>query len=839
MKNDKIYINVALPNALTELFTYSINKDEWDETLVGRRVGVGFGNKKLTGFIVSRDSRTEFDFEVKSISEILDERPVFSDELLRLAKWIADYYLAPIGDTLRAMLPQGMTPKSNIRISINPSAFEMDLSALFKKAKTQKKVFDFLRQHDKAVSIQFLQKSLKLQSAYSIVNQMEKQGLVLVEKTESEHVKQKSVRYLALNNQFFNNDTLFNSTYEILERKAPRQKELLEFLFLNYDQNIIEIPLTRLSDDYPISAIRALEKRNVFNIIQKSVNRNDLQFGESSLAKRNEINLELTEEQSGAVSALTMALDSGENSTFLLDGVTGSGKTLVYLHAINHCLEIGKTCIMLVPEISLTPQLIDRFNKSFPSKIAVFHSRMSEGERYDAWQSLYNGEKQIVIGARSAVFAPLENIGLVIVDEEHESSYKQDSPNPRYNGRDVAIVRAKMNAAVVLLGSATPSIESKYNASIGRYKELRITRRADDAKMPTIIAVDTISAVKNAQMFGSISKLLLDKIIDRLNKKQGIIIFQNRRGFASFLECPDCAEIPVCKFCSVTLVYHKALDILRCHYCGYTAKAHRTCLRCGYPDMAQKGSGTQRIEDELAEQISIAGLSASIERMDLDTTSAKGSHRAMLERFASGKTDILVGTQMVAKGLDFDRVTLVGVVNADLQLFLPDFRAAERTFQLLSQVAGRAGRSGENLGEVVIQTAHPENYAVQYALNNDYQRFYSDEIIFRKNALYPPFARFCLIEFSDEDQTKVSDAAAFYANNLPRSSAFLMLGPVQPTLSRLMGRYRQIIVLKNIKSNDSNGNIIRSAIKRADSAFEKSPYKAVKYTVDIDSYSGI
>lgn len=839
MKKNILYIKVALPIGLDRLFTYQINGYDRNDDLIGRRVAVPFAKRSLTGVVVEFDDQPSSDYQIKGINEFLDDSPVFSLSLLKLAKWVSEYYMCPLGETLKAALPQGMTPKSVVKTSIQPEAFGMDLDSYFKNAPKRKELFEFLKKQNAPVSIEYLQKKLKSTSISPLLSTLQEAGLIHCEQVSTKAVKPKTLKCIVFNPEFFDDDSKFLPHLELAEKKAPARAVLLTRLFELYQSGRREVHVKDLEEKPTPAQISVFEKAGLISVISKEINRNDEQKPTNSLAKRNEYELDLTEEQQSATDKVINAIDVGAFKAFLLNGVTGSGKTLVYLHAIHHVIALGKSALMLVPEIALTPQLIDRFEKVFPGQIAVFHSRMSDGERFDAWRAAQSGEAKIVIGARSGIFAPLKDLGLIIVDEEHESSYKQDSQNPRYNARDTALVRASFENAVVLLGSATPSFESLHNVRAGRYELLEILHRADGAKMPVVKAIDMISAGKTGQMRGSFSKELLDKIVDRLQKKEGVILFQNRRGFASYLECPDCAEIPTCKNCSVTLVFHRAANQLRCHYCGYVAKAHRTCVRCGHPDMREVGSGTQRIEEELAEYMDMQNIVCSIERMDLDTTSAKGSHRAMLERFSNGQTDILIGTQMVAKGLDFDRVTLVGVVNADIQLFLPDFRAGERTVQLLLQVSGRAGRSAALQGEVLIQTAHPNNPAIIHSIENNYKDYFRDEVVFRKNALYPPFSRFCLIEFTCEDMTLVAEAANFFYAGIPRWQHFITLGPILPTIAKLRGKNRRLIVIKNLKELDPKGAFLRAALREALVKYAEKSYPSVKFSIDIDTFSGV
>ncbi|NTU50792.1 MAG: primosomal protein N', partial [Desulfobulbaceae bacterium] len=505
-----------------------------------------------------------------------------------------------------------------------------------------------------------------------------------------------------------------------------------------------------------------------------------------------------------AVGHITGALDSEAFKTLLLHGITGSGKTWVYIEALRHALSLGKTAIVLVPEISLTPQTASRFRHHFGDKIRVLHSGMSDSEKYEAWQSLRQGKAQIALGPRSAVFAPLSNVGLIIVDEEHESSYKQYDKSPRYNGRDVAIMRAKFENAVCLLGSATPSIESYQNAISGKYDLLTLSKRADEASVPEL---KIIHLPKDRRVSSSISETLYTEIKKRLELQEQVILFQNRRGFSGSVQCKDCGHIYKCSDCNVPMVYHLRENHLRCHYCGRTADMIDQCPSCGSENLAYKSSGTERIEQELQQLFP----TEKILRMDLDTTTKKGSHSKILQSFRDGKASILLGTQMVAKGLDFPNVTLVGVLLADIGLMLPDFRANERLYSLLLQVAGRAGRS-QKKGEVFLQVYNLDNDLFRLLLLGDYATFFSYESEIRKMLSYPPYARLAKIEFSGPEEKSVNQSAQFFLKQLCANidtENFEILGPVPAVLAKLKGKYRYQIIIKQ-----KNGARLTKAVLR-------------------------
>jgi primosomal protein N' (replication factor Y) len=537
--------------------------------------------------------------------------------------------------------------------------------------------------------------------------------------------------------------------------------------------------------------------------------------------------------QRTAIDAINAQIDRAEFRTFLLHGVTGSGKTQVYIEVIKHVIAHRKRAIMLVPEITLTVQLVERFTSEFGDRVVVLHSRMSPGERYDGWRRAASGGCDVVIGARSALFAPIRDLGIVVVDEEHEGSYKQYDAQPRYNARDAAVVRAQLSGAVAVLGSATPSIESYFNAQRGKYHLLELPERVDNAREPKIVVVDTVTARKQKLMRGALSVRLLKDIQDRIARKEGVILLQNRRGFATRLECMACSHSPTCPHCAVTLTYHKKREELHCHYCGYARKADHNCEVCGHHDLRQPGVGTQKVEEELETNL----RDAKMVRMDLDTTTKKGAHRQILSAFASGEVDILLGTQMVAKGLDFSRVSLVGVISADTQLLLPDFRASERAFQLLSQVAGRAGRRSNVEGEVIIQTAHPNHPAIQASFSKNYMMLYNEELQVRRELNYPPFARFIVIEFRSEDQKETERHARTFRQLLPTGLPALdIMGPTAALIWKLRNQYRYQIVIKNSKGADPGGKIFHKVFSDAYERYHKEHAKAsVQIIVDVDA----
>jgi primosomal protein N' (replication factor Y) len=590
-------------------------------------------------------------------------------------------------------------------------------------------------------------------------------------------------------------------------------------------------------------ALQAMVAQGIITVVRRELKR-EQEYGLDDQTLR----IVLNADQRAVREAVTTAMDAATGKTFLLHGVTGSGKTQVYIECIKHAQAAGRSAIVLVPEISLTPQIVRRFKSHFGDRVAVVHSRMSSAERREIWRLAQRGDCQIVIGPRSAIFAPLPNLGLIVVDEEHEASYKQFDASPRYHARDIAVLRGSLESTVVLLGSATPSVESYQNTRAGKYTLLELPSRVDEVPMPAITIVDMTAerkriyaalkeslppegraTLKSFQQPG-ISPLLRSKIQDRLERKEGVILLQNRRGYAPFVECPDCGYTESCENCNVTLTYHITQKHLRCHYCGMVRRPYIICPQCGSAESKLRGIGTQRVEEDLATMFP----DARVLRMDLDTTTRKGSHDRILRKFGSREADILLGTQMVAKGLDFPHVTLVGVISADTQMLLPDFRSAERTFQLLTQVAGRAGRS-ELRGEVIIQTHQPTHYALAHVLDHNFRTFFEEEVEQRRVLLYPPFSRLVLVETKGPNEEKVRKGAETFASLLRRGGdTTTVLGPAPAVLAKIKNQYRWHSIVKSDKQRDPSGHIVHTLIQQARQEYDQKARGDVKLLIDVD-----
>lgn len=824
-------VDVVPLTSVDSPFTYLyVGKEESE--LIGFRVLIPFAGRKITGIVVKEHSG-EISFpqeKLKRVLNVLDTSPSFSRKMLELCYWIAEYYHSPIGDVFRAVLPPKLTIKQNLYVKLLGVPKFEDISL----SKNQSKVVGFLKGKNKSTSVKFLQKQLKIQNTSEVIESLAERGIIEVtNKLEGGIAKQKLIQ---INREMFESEK-FDEFLNIIKRK----KNLVKLLnYLNealYQGNEELSPEDLESVASPNAITRGLTELERMGFV--SILESDKIELTSSVAtnfeQKNELTLELNSEQKNAKEEILSAIEQKKFASFLLFGVTGSGKTLVYMHSVKKCLEMGKSAILLAPEISITPQLIARFEKSFPEQIAVLHSKLTLAERARFWYSVRSGERKLIIGARSAVFAPVPNLGLIIVDEEHEPSYKQESPNPRYNARDVALMRGKLESAIVVLGSATPSIGTYFLTKTGRHKLIQITKRADGAQMPKIIVVDVVQQRKQSKMYGQYSSVLVEKIVERVHRKEGVIIFQNRRGFGLLLECKGCGNIPKCPNCEVSLTYHKFDEKLKCHYCGYSEKYDGVCKKCGSTNMLILGYGTQRLEEDLQTHLEIFGINPKIERFDLDVVRSRRTGNDILKHFYAGEIDILIGTQLIAKGLDFERVTLVGIVNADLQMNLPDFTSSERAFQLFTQVAGRAGRKQEFPGEVVIQSYNPNAYPIVCFKNNDYNSFYEKEITFRKELNYPPFTRLVALEAQGKDLKKIENCFTEILEYLKSNSFYSVLGPVIPVVPKIQGRLRNVILIKVNKGADPSGKKLGTILQKIENdIFKKYNSKDFRFIVDVD-----
>ncbi|MET3575241.1 primosomal protein N' [Bhargavaea ullalensis] len=731
----------------------------------GARVKVPFGNRKVLGFVTAFKDTSDVPVnKLRPVDELLDLEPVLSTEMLELADWMRETTLCFEIDALQVMLPSALRAKYEKVIHI------------IRAEQLGEEVARFVGSRKTVAVKEFPEPMLPA------LKRLAKEGAVSIETAIRQRTAVKKERVLVIAGP-----EQLDHVHALVKKGARRQAELLEWLQSHAGETIPSRDVMEMTGTTR-ATVRALIEKGAAAEEQVEVYRKP-EVGLLPEAAGDPV--VLTGEQADAVGRISASADEGREETFLLHGITGSGKTEVYMQVIRRVLEQGKEAIVLVPEISLTPQITSRFKKRFGPLVAVMHSGLSAGEKYDEWRKIQRGEVKVVVGARSAVFAPFRNIGVIILDEEHESSYKQED-SPRYHARDVAIRRAKMHGCPVILGSATPSLESFARAHKGVYTLLSLTERAKQQPLPEVRIVDMREELKNGNR-SMFSVELAEAIRDRLEKGEQTVLFLNRRGYSSFVLCRDCGTAVQCPNCDISLTYHRATERLQCHYCGHEEQVPLTCPECGSEHIRFFGTGTQKVQEELHRLLP----EARVLRMDVDTTRQKGSHEKLLRQFGEGEADILLGTQMIAKGLDFPNITLVGVLSADTMLRLSDFRAAEKTFQLLTQVSGRAGRH-EKEGEVYIQTYAPEHYAVELAKDQAFEPFYGIEMANRKRFSYPPFYYITLIRFSHEDLMTVSDraqkAVAWLTDKLGPDS--LIIGPTASEVARVNNRYRYQCLIK-------------------------------------------
>lgn len=773
------FAELALPLPLRQTFTYRLPEHIRENIKIGSRLLIPFGKRNITGYTVELHETLDEalgieDSQLKDALELLDEEPLLTEEILRLTNWTADYYAASWGEVLKASLPAGVNVETEQIVQITSNGRDELLKV--STAKTQKvQILKYLAEHDE-VSMRELGKEFGASTAQRIVRDLTKQNWISTfHRNLSTKAKPKRRKAVRLKEDF--KPFVFND----------KQEEVIRILI----ENEGEIGFAELLEmaDVSGSVIQTLEKKGVVEIFVREVFRDPLQD-----AKLPELNdFELSDGQADAFEAIKNALDSASYHAFLIFGVTGSGKTEIYIRSMKTALEAGKSSLMLVPEISLTPVFSRRLRAVFGDEVAILHSNLSTGERFDEWRRIRKGSARVVIGTRSAIFAPLVNVGIIIVDEEHDGSYRQQE-SPFYNARDLAIVRANFAQAVVVLGSATPSLETFYNAKQGKYTLLTLANRIANRPMAQAELVDMRNVFREKGKDEVFSQELLTAIEETHEKGEQSIILLNRRGFSQFVLCRSCGETIRCQNCDITLTFHRRDNVLMCHYCGFRAKVPHICPFCESKFIYFIGEGTEQLEDILRRKFS----SLRIERIDRDSMSKRGKLEGLLQDFAEHKIDMLVGTQMLAKGHDFPKVTLVGVVSVDSGLALPDFRSAERTFQLITQVAGRAGR-GDLAGRVLIQTFYPQHYALQHAVTQSYENFYEEESRFRQKLGYPPFVALASILVHHANYNYAFDNAQILKDCLQNANSerqARILGPAPAPLARLKGEHRLQILIK-------------------------------------------
>jgi len=816
------FADVILPLAIPRLYTYRVPYELNDQLTVGQRVVVQFGRSKLFAALVRQIHETApAQYQAKYIDSILDPEPIVNETQFALWDWISSYYLCTIGEVMIAALPSGLKLTSETRLVLNPS-FDEDYSNL----SDQEFLITEALEVQQVLSIQDVGNILDRKTVYPIIKALIEKGVILIEEELKERYTPKVVSYVRLNEEAAKEDNL-KKIFDQLER-APKQLELLmSFIQMSrvLSDNPMEVKKVSLQKSVGATSVivNQLEKKGVFVIYDKTEGRLDLQEMDVGSSKK------LHSKQQTAYEEIKKCFK--KKKVVLLHGVTSSGKTEIYVKLIEEVIKEGKQVLYLLPEIALTTQIISRLQKYFGNSIGVYHSHFNQNERVEVWNNVLNSEPnqyKIILGARSALFLPFSNLGLVIVDEEHENTFKQHDPAPRYHARDTAIVLAQLHGAKTLLGSATPSIETYWNSGEGKYGLVELNERYGGVQLPEILVADIKEATRKKLMKSHFSPLLMEQMEQTLAGKEQIILFQNRRGFSPFLQCNTCGWTPVCVSCDVSLTYHKHSSQLRCHYCGYHEQSPASCNACGDTNVSMIGFGTEKIEEELE----IFFPDARIARMDWDTTRSKNSYQRIINDFEDREIDILVGTQMVTKGLDFDNVALVGILNAGSMLNFPDFRAFERSYQLMAQVAGRAGRKKKR-GKVVIQAFDPDHRIIRNVIANDFSSMYDCEMQERENFHYPPFHRLIKLTLKHKDFDLLNAASEHFGTELKKVFGKRVLGPEFPPIARIRNFYLKNILLKIEREVSVNKS--KKLLEETIIAFKNhNDYKKVRIIADVD-----
>ena len=810
------FINVILPLNLDKTFTYSVNVEEYKFLQPGMRVTVPFGKTKVyTALVVEKHTNSPVLYEAKEISQIIDEVPIVNKIQLKHWQWIASYYMCSIGEVFKSALPTGLILESETMIS--SSHTESD------KTITTDEEFLVLEalENKSSITISEISQILNKKNVIPIVQSLLAKGLLNMQDEVQDTYKPKLVKYIKLQDEFLQSEKL-QELLEILG-KAKKQKEIILSYFQLQATEKKPIAAKLLIETSGVSAavIKTLVDKNIFEEYYISTDR-------VSFEKEGEYEIELSESQIIVLETIKEKLTQFDVN--LLHGVTASGKTEVYIKLIEEFLQQDKQVLFLLPEIALTTQLVQRLSAYFGNQIAVFHSKYNSNERVEVYNHvLQNSEKaKVVLGVRSALFLPFSNLGLIVVDEEHEATYKQQDPAPRYHARDAAIVLAKFHNAKVLLGSATPSLESYHNAKTNKYGLIEMFTRFNNVVLPEIHLIDLKDKYFRKRMNGHFSDELLERMNETLANEEQIMLFQNRRGYSPYIECTTCGHVPQCPSCDVSLTYYKYKNHLKCHYCGHSMAKPTHCHACNSLDISAKGFGTEQVELELIKLFP----NKRIARMDQDTTRGKFAFEKMIDAFKNQEIDILVGTQMLAKGLDFENVTLVGILNADNLLNQPYYRAYERAYQMMVQVAGRSGRKSKK-GSVVIQTYNPMHNTIQQVVNNNYTAMFNEQLYERRNFQYPPYFRLLLIKLKHRDYEKLREGATWLYNVLKQHVAVPILGPEEPAINRIRNEYIRTILIKI--PNNANLVVTKKIIKKALVSFEAtSQYRAIKTTTNVD-----
>jgi primosomal protein N' (replication factor Y) len=814
------FIEVILPLSLAKTFTYEVSETEYDYIKKGMRVAVPFGKSKMyTGLVIDIHNNKPSLYDAKEIHQILDENPIVTEVQIAHWQWIASYYMCAIGDVYRCALPSALLLESETIISQKQEVFvdEKELSD------DEFLVYEALQQQS-SLKVQDIISILNKKNVFPVIQKLIDKNILVLQEEMLETYTPKRIRYVKLHTKYDSNDGLG----ELLEtlKNAHKQKEIVLRFFQLSATEKKPITVKKLTEEANATSavVKALIDKEIFEEYYIQVDR--VNFS----GKTREEQLQLSESQQLAFEEIKNSFDQKE--VCLLHGVTSSGKTEIYIKLIEDYIATGKQILYLLPEIALTTQLVGRLREYFGNKVAVFHSKYNHNERVEVWRQVLeqSPKAQIVIGARSALFLPFSNLGLVIVDEEHEQTFKQVDPSPRYHARDTSIVLAHFHKAKVLLGSATPSIETYYNTQTGKYGLVEIFKRYGNVRMPEIELVDLKDKYFRKRMTGHFSDTLVSEITTALSLGEQVILFQNRRGYSPVIECMTCGHVPQCPQCDVSLTFHKHKNQLRCHYCGYSMAKPTNCHSCTSPHLTTKGFGTEQIQQELIELFP----HAKVGRMDQDTTRGKFGFEKIIDSFKNREVEILVGTQMLAKGLDFDNVSLVGIMNADNMLYHPDFRAFERSYQMMIQVAGRSGRS-EKQGKVIIQTYNMEHNTIQQVVRNDYMGMYNEQLYDRQIYKYPPYFKLIKLTLKHRDFDKLKEGSMWLYQVMSQNLALPVLGPEEPPISRIRNEYIRTIMVK-IPHNQSLQGTKKTIQKMLNSFESVAQYRAIKVSVNVDFY---
>jgi len=810
------FADIILPVKLDRKYTYLIPKDMSDKVFVGQRVLINFGKQKLYTGIIHSIHNDEPDVELKEILEVTDEKSLVVDKQISLWKWMSDYYCCSEGEILKAAVPSNLIPSSESEFYYN---IESDYSG--KLSDSENRIISFM-QNAKVANLDSLASSIGIKNPVPQLQHLQQKGIILINQKIDKKYKPSLKTFLRYQGDLLESK---QEEFETLSKRAKKQFEVLEYLISEQSfsgNSVLEIEVKELLVKFntSLAALKSIEKKGFIELFQKEVTRFEFEDVEENKSPV------LSIAQDNAYNSINVGFDL--NKPVLLHGVTSSGKTEIYIRLIEEVIKKGKQALYMLPEIALTAQMIYRLRRHFGNRIGVYHSKYSLNNRSEVYQQLLNHELDVVLGVRSSIFLPFDNLGLIVVDEEHENSYKQQNPDPRYNARDIAIVLATIHKCKIILGSATPSVESYYNADSGKYHLVELGERYGKVELPKIQIVDIKDGYRRKIMKSHFHPVLYQAIEEALNNNEQVVLFQNRRGYAPYLECKDCGWVPQCDNCNVSMTYNKYGNQLVCHYCTDKKHIYYRCESCGSTNLTTKGLGTEQIVDEVYELFP----TARVTRLDQDSAGSRKRFEKIIKDFENHNTDIIVGTQMVTKGLDFENLTLVGILNADNMLNFHDFRAFERSFQLLSQVSGRAGRR-QKQGKVIVQTYTPNHLILKQVLENDFDGMFRSQLPERKAFKYPPYWNFIIIRLRNKDKQKLYKTANLLAENLRKDLYQRVLGPEEP-LVNMVKRYFLLNIHIRFEKKISSIKIKKLIIDNLQQIAENKELASTKYEIDVD-----